>query len=183
MDRAELRLAGSGGQGIILATVILAEAAVLAGRHAAQTQSYGPEARGGACKAEVVISSAPIGFPKVQQPTFLMALTQSALETYGRNLPDGCLVLMDESLGRPDFLDPARTVALPILKTAKEQVGKAFTANIVAVAAVNRLLGLVPDETLERAVLLHVPKGTEALNRAALRAGEALMDSRKESER
>lgn len=179
MDREELRLAGSGGQGIILATVILAEAAVMAGRHAAQSQSYGPEARGGACKAEVVVSAAPIGFPKVQHPTFLMALTQSALEKYGKDLPEGCLVLMDDSLSRPDFLDPAHTVSLPILKTAREQVGKAFTANIVAVAAVNRLLHIVPDEALERAVLLHVPKGTEALNRAALRAGEALMDSRK----
>lgn len=79
MSRVELRLVGSGGQGMILSSVILAEAAVLAGKHAAQSQAYGPEARGGACKAEVLISDEPIGFPKVTRPTLLLALTQAAL--------------------------------------------------------------------------------------------------------
>ena len=81
MNNMELRLAGSGGQGVILATVILAEAAVLAGKHTAQSQAYGHEARGGSCKAEVLISDAPIGFTKVRRPTFLMALTQASLDT------------------------------------------------------------------------------------------------------
>ena len=82
MSRMELRLAGSGGQGVILASVILAEAAVQSGKYTAQSQSYGPEARGGACKAETLISDAPIGFTKVQQPSFLMALTQKALDIH-----------------------------------------------------------------------------------------------------
>ncbi|MBQ2050025.1 MAG: 2-oxoacid:acceptor oxidoreductase family protein, partial [Spirochaetales bacterium] len=83
MNRQELRLAGSGGQGVILATVILAEAAIIAGKHTAQSQAYGPEARGGSCKAETLISDEPIGFTKVQNPTFLMALTQKSLDEYG----------------------------------------------------------------------------------------------------
>lgn len=70
MSKLEIRLAGSGGQGIILATIILAEAAVIAGKNTAQSQSYGPEARGGMCKAEVIISDEPIGFTKVTSPDF-----------------------------------------------------------------------------------------------------------------
>ena len=80
MSKLEIRLAGSGGQGIILATIILAEAAVIAGKNTAQSQSYGPEARGGMCKAEVIISDEPIGFTKVTSPDFLLALTQSSLD-------------------------------------------------------------------------------------------------------
>ena len=174
MSKMELRLAGSGGQGVILASVILAEAAVLAGRHTAQSQAYGPEARGGSCKAEVLISDEPIGFTKVRRPTFLMALTQASLNEYTANLPEDCLVLMDDSLTAPENLKPEQIVALPILRTARETVGNALTANIVAVGCINSLLHLVPEAELEQAVLLHIPHGTETLNRAALRAGIAL---------
>lgn len=174
MSKMELRLAGSGGQGVILATVILAEAAVLAGKHTAQSQAYGPEARGGSCKAEVLISDAPIGFTKVQQPTFLMVLTQKALAEYGHDLPENCVVLADESLQIPQELNLPHLTRLPILRTAQEKVGKLMTANIVAVGAINALLGLVSQDKLREAVMLHVPKGTEALNERALEAGLAL---------
>ena len=169
MSKMELRLAGSGGQG-----VILAEAAVLAGKHTAQSQAYGPEARGGSCKAEVLISDAPIGFTKVQQPTFLMVLTQKALAEYGHDLPENCVVLADESLQIPQELNLPHLTRLPILRTAQEKVGKLMTANIVAVGAINALLGLVSQDKLREAVMLHVPKGTEALNERALEAGLAL---------
>ena len=174
MSKMELRLAGSGGQGVILATVILAEAAVLAGKHTAQSQAYGPEARGGSCKAEVLISDAPIGFTKVQQPTFLMVLTQKALTEYGHDLPENCVVLADESLQIPQEMNLPHLTQLPILRTAQEKVGKLMTANIVAVGAINALLGLVSQDKLREAVMLHVPKGTEALNERALEAGLAL---------
>lgn len=174
MSNMELRLAGSGGQGVILATVILAEAAILAGKYTAQSQAYGPEARGGSCKAEVLISEAPIGFTKVQKPTFLMVLTQKALDDYGHDLPENCVVLADESLQIPQELNLPHLTQLPILRTAQEKVGKAMTANIVAVGAINALLGLVSQDVLREAVMLHVPKGTEALNARALEAGLAL---------
>ena len=174
MSNMELRLAGSGGQGVILATVILAEAAILAGKYTAQSQAYGPEARGGSCKAEVLISEAPIGFTKVQKPTFLMVLTQKALDDYGHDLPENCVVLADESLQIPQELNLPHLTQLPILRTAQEKVGKAMTANIVAVGAINALLRLVSQDVLREAVMLHVPKGTEALNARALEAGLAL---------
>ena len=176
MMKLELRLAGSGGQGVILATVILAEAAVLSGLEAAQSQSYGPEARGGSCKAEVLISDERIGFTKVLKPSFLMALTDKALETYGRNLPEDTLVLVDESLNVFDDLKNHKVVKLPILRTAVEKVGKAQTANIVAVGAINELMHLVSRSTLREAVMMHVPKGTEALNGKALEEGIRLAE-------
>ena len=176
MIKEELRFTGSGGQGVILATVIMAEAAVLAGEYAAQSQSYGPEARGGSCKAECIISDREIGFTKVTCPTFLMALTQKALDQYAAKLPQTALVLIDDTLTPPETLKNNRVVALPILRTAKEEVGKSFTANIVAVGAVNRLLHLVSEEQISEAVLLHIPAGTEAINMKALHAGELLAD-------
>ena len=174
MSKMELRLAGSGGQGVILASVILAQAAVLSGKYTAQSQSYGPEARGGACKAETIISDAPIGFTKVQQPSFLMALTQKALDTYTRALPESCLVLVDESLTVPENLSGHRVLCLPVLRTAKEAVGRIQTANVVAVGCINQLLGLTDTETLKKAALLHVPRGTEEINLLALSEGVKL---------
>lgn len=137
MNNQCLRLTGSGGQGVILASVILAEAAVIAGKYTAQSQSYGPEARGGSCKAECIISDNEIGFTKIVHPTFLMALTQKALEQYAVNLPKDDLVLIDDSLTVPESLSQNKVCALPILRTAKEEVGKAMTANIVAVGVIN----------------------------------------------
>ena len=174
MSKMELRLAGSGGQGVILASVILAEAAVQSGKYTAQSQSYGPEARGGACKAETLISDDPIGFTKVQQPTFLMVLTQKALDTYTRALPENCLVLVDEGLTVPENLNGHRVLRLPILRTAKETVGRAQTANVLAVGCINALLGITDMETLKKAASLHIPRGTEEINLKALAEGVKL---------
>ena len=175
MSKKELRLAGSGGQGVILASVILAEAAVIAGKYTTQSQSYGPEARGGACKAETLISDSPIGFTKVQDPDFLLALTQKALDKYDKNLKNSCVVMIDDSLETPEDIPLERVIRLPILKTAREEVGRLQTANVVAVGCINELLKIVSRESIEEAVEMHVPKGTEALNKKALEAGEKLM--------
>lgn len=175
MNRMEIRLAGSGGQGVILATIILAEAALEAGKHTAQSQSYGPEARGGSCKAEVLISEDAIGYTKVQNPTFFMALTQDSLEKYAKSLDRECKILVDSSLKVPEYLNAANVKKAPILDTAAHKVGKAFTANIVAVGAINQMLGIVTEEELKTAVLRHVPKGTEAINEKALAEGAALI--------
>ena len=160
-NREEIRLVGSGGQGVILASVILAEAAILAGKNAAQSQSYGPEAR--------------LGFPKVRVPSFLMALTEQSLEKYGRNLPEDTVILVDSSLEIPEWLAARKYYKAPILQSAIEQVGKAQTANIVSVAVVNKLLDLVPPEVLKEAVAARIPKGTEAANFKALEVGMNLL--------
>ena len=175
MSKMELRLAGSGGQGVILATIILAEAALSGGKNAVQSQSYGPEARGGMCKAEVIVDEEKIWFTKVQNPTFLLALTQEALNKYSQGLDKDCLIMADSSLELPECTKGNRVVSVPILQTAREVVGKAFTANIVAVAAINAALKLVPFETLKECVMKRIPKGTEAINIKALEEGAKLI--------
>ena len=175
MSKMELRLTGSGGQGVILATIILAEAALSGGKNAVQSQSYGPEARGGMCKAEVIVSDEKIWFTKVQRPTFLLALTQGSLDKYSQGLDKDCLVMADSSLTLPKSLEGMRVLQVPILQTAREVVGKSFTANIVAVAAINSALSLVPFEVLKAAVMDRIPKGTEAINIKALEEGAKLI--------
>ena len=173
--KMELRLAGSGGQGLILASIILAEAALMAGKNVAQTQSYGAEARGGVCKAEVVISDFKIGFFKVRTPTFLLALTQQSLSKYTSGIGEACIVMTDETLDVPGYISPLQVVSLPILRTAAETVGKSLTANIVAVGAINKLLRIAPEEVLKEAVGKNIPEGTQEINFKALRTGAALI--------
>ena len=164
-------LAGSGGQGLILAGIILAEAAgVYDGKFVCQTQSYGPEARGGASKAEVVISDAAIDYPKAIQPDVLLALNQKSLEAFSSDLKPGGLLLVDADLVKE--APASRVLALPFTRIARE-LGRAMAANIVALGALAQLTGAVSLESLTAAVLARVPKGTEDLNRRALAAGVA----------
>jgi 2-oxoglutarate ferredoxin oxidoreductase subunit gamma len=170
--RVEFRLSGSGGQGLLLAGIVLAEAAIREGKNAVQTQSYGPEARGGSSKAEVVISEDDIDYPKATDPDFLLALTAEAYKTYGPAIKKG-LIIVDSSVALDDRI-AARTVALPILETAATTVGKKVVANIVALGVLGGLSKVASAATLSAAVRERVPKGTEDLNVKALEAGLAL---------
>lgn len=171
-----IRLAGSGGQGIILCSIILADAALMNGAYSAQSQSYGPEARGGACKAEVVISDEAIDFPKVIKSDFMLALTQASLTKYLPGAKPGSILMIDNSLELPAAADELgiQVHALPILSTANDMLKRPMVANIVAAGAINACLKLVDTETLEKAVLKNVPAGTEELNRFAMLAGSSL---------
>lgn len=172
--RFEMRFAGSGGQGVILCSIILAEASFLAGKNVAQSQSYGPEARGGLCRAELVVNEGEITYPKVTQANFLLALTQASLDKFGASTAEDALIVIDKSLLEPDDLGSYNVIALPILYTAARVVGKPMTANIVAVGAINELLNIAPDDLLEQAVKMHIPKGTEEVNMLALNEGRKL---------
>lgn len=174
MSNMEIRLSGSGGQGVILASIILADTALRNGKNVAQSQSYGPEARGGMCKAEVLVSEEEIGFTKVTNPTFLMCLTQQSLNNFTKTIDENCIVLYDSSLTLPNEIKSKNVYHTPILKTAKEVVGKAFTANIIAVSVINKILNLSSMETLKEVVTEYIPKGTETINLKALEEGEKL---------
>jgi 2-oxoglutarate ferredoxin oxidoreductase subunit gamma len=175
--RFEIRLAGSGGQGLILAGIILAEAAgIYDGKFVCQTQSYGPEARGGASKAEVVISEAEIDYPKAIQPDVLLALNQKSLDAFISDLKPGGLLLVDADLVRE--APSSRALALPFTRIARD-LGKVMAANIVALGALAQLTGVVSLPSLTAAVLARVPLGTEDLNRQALAAGVAAAQSGK----
>ena len=126
MDRYEMRLSGSGGQGLILAGKIMAEAAVIYdGRNAVQTQSYGPEARGGASKAEVVISDGDIDYPKALNLDLLLALTQVSCAKYSKDLKEGGILIVDSGL--VSELPPGnfRVYRAPITEIAVKKIGKA----------------------------------------------------------
>lgn len=175
-DRYEARLSGSGGQGIITAGIILAEAAgVYEGKNVVQTQSYGPESRGGAARAEVVISDAEIDFPKVIRPNLLLAMMQEACDAYAHDLVEGGTVLLDSTfVSNPP--DGENVYAIPITEVVREEAGRAIVANIAALGIITAITGIVSRDSMHEAVLARVPKGTEALNEKALQVGYALAD-------
>jgi 2-oxoglutarate ferredoxin oxidoreductase subunit gamma len=170
VDRFEVRLAGEGGQGMILAGVILAEAAVVYdGLNAVQTQSYGPEARGGASRSEVIIAKGEIDYPKVMLPDVLLCMSQEACDKfYARVKDDGCILVDSTNVSR---VPSHRAVVIPISKIAEEVTGRRITASMVALGLVGGLSGLVSREALTKAMTERVPAGTEEMNAKALDAG------------
>ncbi|MDD4053152.1 MAG: 2-oxoacid:acceptor oxidoreductase family protein, partial [candidate division Zixibacteria bacterium] len=150
-DRYEIRLSGSGGHGVILAAVILAQAVGSDPKmNVAQTQSYGPEARGGASRADVVISLNDISYPKTMKLDLLLAFTQEACDKYFADLkPDGIL-LIDNTLVTK--MPTKSGYGFPFLRIAREQVGHPMVANIVALGAIAKLSGVVPYQALEAVV-------------------------------
>ena len=168
-ERTEIRLAGEGGQGMILAGIILAEAAcIYDGKKAVQTQSYGPEARGGASKSEVVISADEIDHPEVLQADVLVALSQEAYKKFHTTVkPGGILIVDAEKVENVN----EHAIEIPILKLAFETTGRQITANTVALGILVGLTGVVSRKALEKAITARAPKGTEEMNRKALEAG------------
>ncbi len=171
-NRYEIRFSGAGGQGLILAGIIMGEAAAIYdGKEAVQSQSYGPEARGGASKSEVVISDAPIDFPKATAVDALLALTQEACDKYSRDLKEGGVLLVDSDMVQRMPQGNFSVVGFPIINTAKNDIGRAIVANIVALGAMVALTGAVTRESAEKAVLSRVPEAFVDLNRRAFLAG------------
>ncbi|MCE5197147.1 MAG: 2-oxoacid:acceptor oxidoreductase family protein [Negativicutes bacterium] len=170
-QQTEIRLSGSGGQGIITAGIILAEAALLDGLNALQSQSYGPEARGGASKAEVIISEKEINYPKVTQPNILVALTQQAYDIYKSGLMPDSIVMLDAGIV-VDSDAAYRVYQIAVTEIARTQL-RPVVANIITLGALVTLTQCVSYTALEEAVLDRVPKGTEELNKKALAAGVA----------
>ena len=169
-DRYEIRMSGSGGQGIIMAAIILAEAAgVYDGKHVCQTQSYGPEARGGTSKAEVIISTQAVDYPKAIQPDILLAMNQEACDTYSPDLKTEGLLLVDATLVHQ--IPTNRVVAIPFTRIARNDMGKEMVANMVSLGAVGFFSQSVSLKSLEKALMARVPKGTEKINLKALHAG------------
>ncbi len=169
-DRYEIRFSGSGGQGIITAAVVMADGVGgFDNNHVCQTQSYGPEARGGKSKAEVVISKSPIDYPKALRVDLLLAMTQTACDAYFSDIKANGLLVVDSGLVKQ--LPTSRSVSIPFTQIAKEQIGRELVANMVALGAVGYLSGQVSLESLEKALLSRVPKGTEKMNSEALHAG------------
>lgn len=172
-ERAQIRLGGFGGQGIILAGNILGRAAIVyADRNAVLTQSYGPESRGGACMAEVIIADGEITYPKVLAPDAAVMMSQEAYTTYGVNRPDGCLLIVDADLVHIDEeAEKGRDVLVAPITRLAEELGRRIVSNMVMLGFVCAATQIVTLETLNLAVEASVPPGTEELNLKAVAAG------------
>jgi 2-oxoglutarate ferredoxin oxidoreductase subunit gamma len=172
MDRYDVRLSGSGGQGLILAGKILAEAVTIYdGRNAVQTQSYGPEARGGASKAEVVIQEGEIDYPKAMDLDLLLSLTQESCEKYSCDLKDGGILIIDSEMVKDPPEGDFKVYSAPITGIARDRIGKIVVTNIVALGILTRISGIVAADSVKKAILARVPKGTEEINMKAFDEG------------
>jgi 2-oxoglutarate ferredoxin oxidoreductase subunit gamma len=172
----EVRFGGSGGQGVILMGVILAMAGARDHRFVVQTQSYGPEARGGYSRSDVIISDSQIDYPELEQADLLVALSQAAADEYFRMLrSDGVLVYDSENVTAvPPF--KGEQFGIPFTRLALEETGRRQTTNILTLGAVAGITGVVTKEALRKAMLVMVPVGTEEVNSKALARGLALGD-------
>jgi len=170
--RYEIRLSGSGGQGIILMGIILAEAiGVYDGKCVAQTQSYGPEARGGSSKSEVIVGDEEIDYPKAMKPDLLLAMNQKSCDEFYPDLKPEGLLIVDSTFVTQ--IPTTKGFQIPFTRIAREKFKREVVANIIALGALSHLSPMVSPKAMEAAVLARVPKGTEKLNRDALKAGMA----------
>lgn len=183
--RFELRMTGSGGQGLILASIILAEAAIMEGKIVTQSQVYGAEARGGTTKAELVISGKHIAYPKVTDPDLLAAMTDEGLRQYGGGISRKTEVIIDSSvMATPDFLNEENCrglLALPIRSTLITRLESELGLNIVLLGIIEGLTSTVGVETLRKAVAMHVKKQYLDLNMKALDLGMEMVEAQARS--
>lgn len=170
--RTEIRFAGFGGQGIIKSGIITAAAAcIYGGKSAVQTQSYGPESRGGACKSEVVISEEEIDFPKVVEPDILVLMSQHAYNDYVSDVkPGGTIIIDPDMIPHEKNLGNSRTFKVPATRIA-EELGRKIVANIVMLGAFVAITNAVDKSALKESIKANVPKGTEELNLTAFEKG------------
>lgn len=171
MERKEVRLSGFGGQGIVLAGLIVGKAAaIFDGKNATFTQAYGPEARGGSCSAQLVITDEPSAYPYVSNPQVVVAMSQEAYTKYASQVGEDVQVIIDEDLVKPDKSQESRILAVPATRIAQE-LGRSAVANIVMLGFLTAVSGVTSIEAMKSAVLDSVPKGTEELNTNAFTRG------------
>jgi 2-oxoglutarate ferredoxin oxidoreductase subunit gamma len=170
--RFEVRVAGFGGQGIIRAGLVLAMAASLfEDKNAVQTQSYGPESRGGSCKSEVVISDEEIDFPKALEPDVLLVMSQTAYARYSDTVKKGGTLILDpQMIPQRKENTGVRIFPVPATRMA-EEMGRTIFANVIMLGALAAITNIVSKEAMKNAILANIPKGTEKLNLEAYEKG------------
>lgn len=176
MEKIEMILSGSGGQGVILAAIIFADAAIEQGLNAVQSQSYGPEARGGASKSEVIISKNVINYPKVSKPNILLALNQSSYNKYIAYLDKSGILVVDKRV-QVDFNVPYKIYHLPIIETAQNLFNTSMVANIISIGALYALIGedVIQMDIIKQSIVDRVPPVTTEKNIKAFEEGIKLI--------
>lgn len=172
MERCRIIFSGSGGQGVITASIILAEAAVLyEGLNAVQSQAYGPEARGGATRADVIIDDEEIRYPKVNQPNVLICLTQEAYSKFSGIIRPGGLLLIDAHFVKPQRKIDARQVSLEMYKAIVDKIGEPVVYNICMLGALLGFIPVVKTESIIKVLETKIPREFLDMNREALGIG------------
>ena len=166
MNSKKFRISGSGGQGVITLGIILAEAAVQDGKLAVQSQSYGPEARGGASKSEVIISEEEIFYPKVIIPDVLVSMSQKAAEKYGEEIEENGIIIIDSSMIDSFENEKATIYRLPITQMAREHFESPLYANIIMLGALVGVTDIVPLDKMKEAIQIRLSRGYEVNVRA-----------------
>lgn len=175
MEMCRFVFSGSGGQGVITAAIILAEAAVMhEGLNAVQSQVYGAEARGGATRADVVVSDKEIYYPKVIQPNVLVCLTQEAYNKYHPIIRPGGLLITDRRYVETERRVDAQKKELPLIQAVLDNIGKAIVLNICMLGAVISLTEIVKPESIMKVLATRIPKGFLEMNQKALELGMEL---------
>jgi 2-oxoglutarate ferredoxin oxidoreductase subunit gamma len=173
VNREELVLGGFGGQGIILAGYIVGKAAaIFDGKNVTFTQDYGPEARGGACRAQVIISDSQISYPYIENSSVLVVMSQEAYTKYSHGLHKDALLLIDKDLVKPKKSKKNKIYAIPATRIAQE-LGRTAVANVVMLGFLTAVARIVSIDAMKRSVLDSIPKGTEELNMKAFERGYA----------
>lgn len=172
MAASEIRITGFGGQGIILCGYIIGKAAsIFNNQHATLTQSFGPEARGSACSAQVVVSDSRVLYPYVTAPQILIALSRDGYKTHKDNITDDCIIVYDNDMVQPEKHGPkVKVYGIPAIRFA-EQLGRKIVLNIVMLGFFGAVTELIPKDALRKAVESSVPSGTEELNLKAFDKG------------
>ncbi|MFO8109128.1 MAG: 2-oxoacid:acceptor oxidoreductase family protein [Thermoplasmata archaeon] len=168
--RTELRFAGFGGQGVIMMGHIMGKAAVIDGKNVTLTQSYGPEARGGACSVDVIVSDGEIYYPHVREPDVLVIMSQSALKSYASNVKKDGILLVDNGLVECSKID-MEVKGLPATEFAKDELNTRIVSNIVMLGFLVGVTELVDVSSMKEAIRSLVPGGTEDKNIDAFEIG------------
>lgn len=180
MERCRFVFSGSGGQGVITAAIILAEAAVMhEGLNAVQSQAYGAAARGGATRADVIVSDTEIYYPKVIQPNVLVCLTQEAYSKYHPIIRPGGLLITDRRYVETGRRLDAQKQELPLIQSVLDKIGKAIVLNICMLGAVISLTEIVQPDSIMKVLANRVPKDFIEMNQAALELGMQLGEASK----
>ncbi|MCX6004933.1 MAG: 2-oxoacid:acceptor oxidoreductase family protein [Chloroflexi bacterium] len=171
MKKMEIRIAGFGGQGVVLLGNIMGKAASIYNkRFAALTQSYGPESRGGSCRAELIISESPIEYPYIIDPGIQVILSQEAYIEFGGKASKDTLLIVDSGLVKVDNSPAAQLLSIPASRMAQE-MGRPVVANIIMLGFLAAHSNIISREALERSIKDFIPAGTESFNMKAFEMG------------
>ncbi len=173
MGQIEIKLGGFGGQGIILAGYIIGKASALHDKkNATLTQSYGPESRGGACSAQIIISDEKVDYPEVLNPNILIIMSKEAYHKFNSDLIKGGILLYDDDLveNNIEFDKSIKVYPIPATRIA-EQLGRKIVANIIMIGFLTAITGIITKRSAEEAIKTSIPKGTEELNLMAFQKG------------